>query len=228
MEKSDFEEFSDLWVATCEMCNGKTPSEMVVSLAFDDLKAYTLPEVWQALKKHRLHPDTGKYWPQSQTIINSIVGGGDLVSQKAWKKVYHALRCIGPNDDIRFEDPMIMQAVEDLGGWQVLLDCDEETIGYKEHDFKRTYRAYSTSGLKDDPPEVFRGLENMQRLNAGEELKKFPSYEQRLHKSKTSPEVKTLPRPIDEVRQSLDNLNRTQKEIMADIHKILGSVKPSE
>ena len=101
MDKQDFEQFCELWSATCQMCNGKKPGDMVVSLAFEDLSDFTLKEVFDALKKHRLHPDTGKFWPQSQTIMQSIKGGGDLVSQQAWKKVYHALRCIGYSAALR-------------------------------------------------------------------------------------------------------------------------------
>ena len=199
MQKSDFKKFYEIWSAACESATGKRPSDNAISFVFENLIDLELTEIYKALQAHSNHPDHCDYWPKAGSIRRAIFGNGDLVSQKAWQKVYHALRCIGHTEDVKFDDHLIMQTIQDLGGWQVLLDASDESIGYKENDFKKTYRAYTNTGLKMPAPEVFRGLENIQRINAGLDLKVFQSYEKKLEISKNvgRDHLKTLPRPID-------------------------------
>ena len=107
----------------------------------------------------------------------------------------------------------------------MLLDTDDESIGYKENDFKKTYRAYTISGLKSEPPREFRGTENLQRLNAGAELKFFPSYEQRFSRSKTNEEIKTLPRPIDKLIADGSKASISPTDAIAQMRQLLGMVE---
>lgn len=226
MHDDDLEDFCEVWAAACEMATGKAPGRKALEFASGALVDLRLDEIVDALEKHANHPDTCDYWPKPGSIRRIIFGGGDLVSQQAWKKVYHALRCIGRNDDVKFDDPLIMQTISEMGGWQVLLDTSDETICYKENDFKKTYRGFTNSGLKENPPEVFRGLENLQRINQGEKPKAFPSYEKKLELSKglTRENLPTLPRPIDQAIEDGAKAPVNAEDVIAKMKLLLGMV----
>jgi len=227
MLDNELNDFCELWSSVCEMATGKAPSQKALEFTFGALMDLRLDEIHLALEKHANHPDTCDYWPKAGSVRRAIHGGGDLVSQQAWQKVYHALRGIGRHSDIKFEDQLIMKTIEDMGGWQVLLDTSDETIGYKENDFKKTYRGYTNSGLNTPAPEVFRGLENQQRLNSGQPLKAFPSYEKQLaaSKGKSRDDVLTLPRPIDAMIEEGAKKPASADKVLSDMKALLGMVK---
>ena len=227
MQDFERDDFYELWSSACETATGKSPALRAMEFIYGCLVDLELEEIIMALEAHANHPDTCDYWPKPGSIRRAIHGGGDLVSQQAWKKVYHALRCIGRNEDVHFEDPLIMQTIEEMGGWQILLDTSDETVGYKENDFKKTYRGYTGTGLRHPAPEVFRGLENLQRLNAGAELKVFPSYEKRLERSKVvgRDDLPTLPRPIDKAIEEGAQGPASAEDVLKQMKALLNMVQ---
>jgi len=228
MDKSDYEEFSGIWFEACEAATGKGPSVGALDFIFNCLIDVTLPEICAGLIAHTNNPDTCGFWPQAGSIRRFLAGNGDLVSQKAWQKVEHANRCVNYHDDLWFEDPIIMQTIHDMGGRVILLNSTTENICYTETTFKKVYRAHTQTGIPLDPPAVFRGSKNIDRINKGKKPLMQPSYEETLAEGikRDREGIKTQGRPRDKlIDDAAKRLTVNPDQVLGNMLALTNSVK---
>lgn len=87
MTEHDFNNFKLLWLGTCEAsANSKLPSDIAVTLIFDDLRDYSLDVIKAALAIHR---KTNSFAPTPASIIaivndNSRIKALHLSADEAW------------------------------------------------------------------------------------------------------------------------------------------------
>lgn len=72
MNNSDAESFKELWSSAQEQY-GRRPGPGAVSLAFEVLKPYSLPETMRALTLHLSDPVAGKFAPKPADIIAQML-----------------------------------------------------------------------------------------------------------------------------------------------------------
>ena len=86
MNKDDFEQFSEYFMATCLMCKGEKPSELVLTLSFNDLDEYPLKYVKRALEIYRKSNTFTPAVSQIIEIIKDNLGLSHISAEEAWGK----------------------------------------------------------------------------------------------------------------------------------------------
>lgn len=133
---------------------------------FDKELSVTLQDLYWKLFKDSVEDDefeemcgraavTLKFWPKPAELLGFIQGSEEAQALEAWETLFNAIQRIGPYDSIRFQDPRITRAVESLGGWQGVCLWENKDLGYKRHEFLRTYQALTGDA---GPPRPMAGL----------------------------------------------------------------------
>ena len=94
MNKNDFQQFSAVWAATCEVV-GKVPSSAAIGMVFRSLMSYELDDVRRALDAHMRNPDGGQFAPKPADVIRYIDGDTASRALQAWSKVVAEISSTG-------------------------------------------------------------------------------------------------------------------------------------
>lgn len=124
--------------------------------------------VCDAINRHCMNPDTGQFCPKPADIVR-MLGGTSIDSAKvAWSKVERAMRSLGTNSDVVFDDPLIHRVVSDMGGWIRLGETKtEEAWVFVGNDFVARYRGFRNRSEKPDYPRVLTGVANAHNARNG-------------------------------------------------------------
>lgn len=125
--------------------------DLMLTMYLKALKEYAATEVEQALQAFFANADSGQFMPKPADIIKQLTGGTQTQSLLAWTKVDWAVRCIGTNASVCFEDRLIHQVIVDMGGWVSLGSKNNEEWPFVKNEFEKRYRGYLASTL----PRVF-------------------------------------------------------------------------
>lgn len=102
--------------------------------------AITLEQFVEAVQAHTRHPENGKWLPKISDILQNAQGGTQDHALYAWHQLETAIRSVGHNYDVVFDDPLIHIIVDKLGGWQAMCDIpDEASLKFKAVEFKKHY-----------------------------------------------------------------------------------------
>lgn len=156
MIDKDMEKFAAILTGIGEVYS-KTISAPLISIFWNSLKNYDIDVVEDAVQRHVNNPDTGQYMPKPADIIRMIEGGSKDAAAIAWSKFDEALRHIGTYQDVRFDDPIIMRVVHDMGGWVGFGDKLEDEWPFVANDFKARYTAYRARRAAFDFPKLLIG-----------------------------------------------------------------------
>ena len=156
MIENDMGKFASILTGIGELY-GKTISAPIISIFWNSLKNYDIESVEDAVQRHITNPDTGQFMPKPADIIRMIEGGSKDAAAMAWSKFDAALRHIGTYQDIRFDDPIIMRVVHDMGGWIAFGDKLEDEWPFVANDFKSRYTAYRARRASFDFPKLLIG-----------------------------------------------------------------------
>lgn len=149
MQKSDFEQFRQLWTAVCNLYNREV-NDMSVGMAFRALSRFDLPDVRRGLDAHVQDSGNGQFMPKPADIVRHIEGDPDSRALQAWTKVRDAIGRQGPYKSIIFDEPEIMACIEAMGGWQDLCRVTDDELPFKSNEFVKRYRGYLNR-----PPEGY-------------------------------------------------------------------------
>lgn len=144
------------------------PDNFTVRLYWDVLKNFTLEDVREALNRHLADVDVGMFIPKPADIIRNIEGNTSTQSELAWTKVDKAIRSVGPWQSITFDDPIIHQVVNDMGGWVALCSIGAQEQPFKHIEFVKRYRGYiNRAPALDQIPGRLGGISAGQNQLAG-------------------------------------------------------------
>ena len=121
---------------------GTEPERPVVRMYFEALKQYTLEEVFEGAGRHMVDPDQGGFLPKPADIVRHIAGNTTTQGEQAWTKVANAIGQVGPWQSVTFDDPIIHQCINDMGGWVSMCSVSEEEFPFKHIEFVKRYRGY--------------------------------------------------------------------------------------
>ena len=114
-------------------------------------QAFDLEQVRRALTAHAMDPERGQFAPKPADLVRVLAGTATDRAAIAWGKAYEAMSSVGAYTDVVFDDPAIHAVIEDLGGWPKLCRTEIKELGYLQHRFTESYRAYAGRGQFDYP-----------------------------------------------------------------------------
>ena len=142
-------------------------SEFALSVWWNGCEKYSIEQVSKALSIHATDPEKGQFAPKIADVVRLLQGTKTDRSLVAWGKVMEALQAVGAYQDIVFDDPAIHAALSDLGSWAGMCRTDYKELGYLQHRFCQSYKAYIEVG-NFDYPKMIGG----ERSSDGEYLKR--------------------------------------------------------
>lgn len=167
MTDADRGAFADMLAAVFTYYGKELPSESVILIYFEGLKAYDLPVIRQAMGMHAKNPDTGQFLPKIADV-EKMVGGSTMDSAlQALNKLEKAQSTAGAYRSVVFDDPLIHVVVNEMGGYVHL--CTTATARdweFRRLEFLNRYRSYRLRSQLPDYPAKMVGLadaENGQR-----------------------------------------------------------------
>lgn len=121
-------------------------SEFTLQIWWQACQRYDLEQVQKAMTAHAMDPERGQFAPKVADMVRILEGTSTDRAQLAWGRVLEAAASIGAYTDVAFDDPAIHATVEDLGGWVKVCRSETKDLGYLQHRFCESYRAYVGRG----------------------------------------------------------------------------------
>lgn len=112
---------------------------------------YTMEQVRKALTAHATDPERGQFAPKVADMVRVLAGTSTDRAALAWGKTLEAMGSVGAYTDVVFDDPAIHAAIEDLGGWPKVCRTEAKELGYLQHRFCESHRAYTSRGQFEYP-----------------------------------------------------------------------------
>lgn len=137
----------------------KEVSEFQLSVWWEAMKALDYDAVKDAFNRHLLNPDNGQFEPKPADVVKLVGGGAADRALIAWTKFDMAVQYVGSYDTVVFDDPIIHQVVEDMGGWIGLCAKDAKEWPFVKNEFVARYRGYSTSRMLSFPAKLIGRIE---------------------------------------------------------------------
>lgn len=141
MQLDDLPEFNERLTA-CYSYYRQDVSEFVLTVWWQACQRYDLEQFQKAINSHVTDPDKGQFCPKIADLVRILEGTSTEKAQLAWGKVMDAAQRIGAYQDVVFDDPAIHAAAHDLGGWPKICRTELDDLGYLQHRFCESYRAY--------------------------------------------------------------------------------------
>lgn len=126
-------------------------SRFVLDLWWGACQAFDLAQIRQAMQSHATDPEHGRFAPRVADVVRILAGTAADRAALAWGKTLEAMGSVGAYTDVVFDDPAIHAAVQDLGGWPKVCRTDLKELGYLQHRFCESHRAYTGRGSFDYP-----------------------------------------------------------------------------
>lgn len=126
-------------------------SRFVLDLWWNTCKPFAFEQVRAAIQKHCTDAERGQFAPKVADLARILHGTTTDRAALAWGKCLEAMSSVGAYTDVVFDDPAIHAVVEDLGGWPKLCRTESKELGYLQHRFCESHRAYTGRGTFDYP-----------------------------------------------------------------------------
>jgi hypothetical protein len=156
MQQRDFDEFCELLDVVAEQYS-KTMTEGLKMLYWQGLVEYDIAAVRLALSRHLKNPDNGMFMPKIADIVKMMQGNSQDSALVAWTKVDKAIRSVGCDNSVVFDDPIIHRVLIDMGGWSKFRTVLEDEMPFKAREFEQRYRGYKSRNEQVEYPPVMVG-----------------------------------------------------------------------
>lgn len=150
MIRDDFKRFVTALTGCAELYNREL-SEAALAMWWKLLERYDIEQVERALHACASNADNGQFMPKPADLIRELNGTTTDRSMIAWGYVLGAMSAVGAYQSVAFDDAAIHAAVEDAGGWAKLCRTESKELGYVQHRFCASHKAYTTKGDFDYP-----------------------------------------------------------------------------
>lgn len=154
MEQTDSDKFSRLFADVMAYYR-QNVSEFTQDLFWNACQGFDFEQVQKAFNQHAKDPEHGQFPPKVADLVRILNGTHTDRAQLAWGKAFKAMSSVGAYQDVVFDDPAIHAAIEDLGGWQKVCRTESKDIGYLQHRFCESHRAYSGRGDFEYPKRLY-------------------------------------------------------------------------
>jgi hypothetical protein len=112
---------------------------------------FDLEQVRKALTAHALDPDRGQFAPKPADLVRQLAGTTTDRALLAWQRVQNAMRSLGAYASPDFRDPVLHQAIVDLGGWPALCRTPVDELPFLQKRFCDLHRTLTARGAPDAP-----------------------------------------------------------------------------
>ena len=126
-------------------------SPFVLNVWWSACQPFDMDQVSKALTAHATNPDHGQFAPKVADVVRILTGTHSDRAQLAWGKVHEAMSSVGGYTDVVFDDPAIHAVIEDLGGWPKVCRTEAKELGYLQHRFLESHKAYTGRGQFEYP-----------------------------------------------------------------------------
>jgi hypothetical protein len=150
MQEADRPDFGQL-VTDVHAFYRQDCSRFVLDVWWAACEPFDMEQVRRAFTLHAKDPEAGKFCPKPADLVKALAGTSTDRAALAWGKVHEAMGAVGAYQDVVFDDPAIHAVVEDLGGWPKLCRTDTKELGYVQHRFTESHRAYTGKGAFEYP-----------------------------------------------------------------------------
>lgn len=150
MQQRDRTEFAQL-VTDVHAFYRQDCSKFVLNVWWAACEPFTLEQVRGAMTTHAKDPEAGKFCPKPADLVKVLQGTSTDRAAVAWGVVMQAIGAAGAYQDVDFGDPATHAAVHDLGGWPKVCRTELKELGYLQHRFTESYRAYAARGVAECP-----------------------------------------------------------------------------
>lgn len=154
MQQTDYEVFSDL-IADVHAFYKQEVSRFGLNVWWQSMKPFSFQAVSSALNRHCMNPDSGQFMPKPADVVKMLQGSSADSALQAWSKVDYAVRHVGTNRSVAFDDPLIHVVIQEMGGWVPLGRKTEDEWVFVAKEFSTRYRGYK---MRNDLPEYRRYL----------------------------------------------------------------------
>lgn len=150
MQERDRPEFGQL-VTDVHAFYRQDCSRFVLDVWWGACESFSLEQVRRAFTVHAKDPEAGKFCPKPADLVKVLQGTSTDRAAVAWGVVMQAIGAAGQYQDVDFGDPATHAAIHDLGGWPKVCRTELKELGYLQHRFTESYRAYAGRGVVDCP-----------------------------------------------------------------------------
>lgn len=157
MKQQEFDEFCELLDLISEQYN-KPLSDGAKMLYWQGLADFDFAAVKQALFRHIRNPDNGMFMPKIADVVRMLQGSTQDSAFNAWAKVDKAVRCVGTQSSVVFDDPLIHKIINDMGGWLSFGTKTDDDWPFVAKEFENRYRGFKARGEQPAYPKHLIGL----------------------------------------------------------------------
>jgi hypothetical protein len=151
MQKRDELKFAELMAVLSEVFDdGRQISKIKMDVYYQALCGFEIADVEKAIKGVILKRSTASF-PKPAEIIQEIQGSSADVSAIAWMKVVETIRRVGSYQSVMFDDPVIHEVLDFMGGWPSTADWLEDELKWKQKEFERLYSILKVNSRKSIP-----------------------------------------------------------------------------
>ena len=129
-------------------------SAFLLTVWWNACKPFELEQIQQAMQRHMTDAEHGQFAPKVADMARMLMGTATDRALVAWGKVHDAMSAVGAYQDVVFDDPAIHAVIEDLGGWVKVCRTDLKEVGYLQHKFCESHRAYTRLPSFDYPRKL--------------------------------------------------------------------------
>lgn len=117
-------------------------SPAIIEVFWNGCQRWSMEQVRHAVNVLTADPEAGKFPPKIGDITRVLEGTSGERAALAWGKVLDTMRRVGQYTDVVFDDPAIHAVIDDLGGWPKVCRTELKELGYLQHRFCESHRAY--------------------------------------------------------------------------------------
>ncbi|GAB4059255.1 DUF6475 domain-containing protein [Uliginosibacterium sediminicola] len=166
MLTEDFDAFRDL-IAGVHAFYRRELSSFGLSVWWNAMRAYDLAAVSDAVGRHCVNPDTGQFMPMPADVVKMLSGRTVDAALLAWSKVDRAIRHVGGNQSVAFDDGLIHRVLLDMGGWAPMRMKSEEELVFVGKEFVNRYRGYAMRSERPAYPAYLPGVYEAENTRRG-------------------------------------------------------------
>ena len=137
-------------------------SESLTIMYIKILEKYSYKDLEEAFKKVIA---TAKFFPKPVEIIEALSGSKEDRTLSAWMVVHDSIRKHGHYASVDFGDPLIVKAINQMGGWNKLCSQTSDQLIWDQKEFERIYKNLIVSNFKGTETKVIGYYEQRNLLD---------------------------------------------------------------